>query len=209
MIDFTYNPIIPADYKSPRERTSLRSLSLGGLLFCCPSPHTAGRGASEGKTFAGFSLKMRPIAPNGALQAFCRRQNLGTGGIHFRRARSIPLGWSGGPPRNPKIKDRRWRSFIFDCLPVLFPHPCLSQGRGSVRGEPLPGSPLAFSHPPAGDHFCTAKVPHQQKRDILLDVSFLLVRAMGLEPTRPYGHKHLKLACLPIPARSRTEPTLL
>lgn len=32
-----------------------------------------------------------------------------------------------------------------------------------------------------------------------------LVRAMGLEPTRPYGHKHLKLACLPIPARSQTE----
>ena len=28
MIDFTYNPIIPADYKSRRERTSLRSLSL-------------------------------------------------------------------------------------------------------------------------------------------------------------------------------------
>lgn len=29
MIDFTYNPIISADYKSPRERTSLQSLSLG------------------------------------------------------------------------------------------------------------------------------------------------------------------------------------
>ena len=53
--------------------------------------------------------------------------------------------------------------FYYDCPPVLFPHPCLSQGRGSVRGEPLPVSPLAFSHPPAGDHFCTAKVPHQQK----------------------------------------------
>ena len=81
--------------------------------FCYSSPHTARKGACEGGTFAGFSLKMRPIAPNGALQAFCRRQNLGTGGIHFRRARSIPLGWSGEPPRNPKIKDRRWRSFIF------------------------------------------------------------------------------------------------
>ena len=33
MIDFTYNPIIPADYKSQRERTSLRSLSLGGTLY--------------------------------------------------------------------------------------------------------------------------------------------------------------------------------
>ena len=33
MINFTYNPIIPADYKSQRERTSLRSLSLLGYLF--------------------------------------------------------------------------------------------------------------------------------------------------------------------------------
>lgn len=30
---FTYNPIIPADYKSRRERTSLRNLSLFGVLF--------------------------------------------------------------------------------------------------------------------------------------------------------------------------------
>ena len=29
---------------------------------------------------------------------------------------------------------------------------------------------------------------------------FTLVREMGLEPTRQYWHKHLKLACLPIPA---------
>ena len=26
---------------------------------------------------------------------------------------------------------------------------------------------------------------------------------MGLEPTRPYEHRHLKPACLPIPARSQ------
>ena len=26
-----------------------------------------------------------------------------------------------------------------------------------------------------------------------------MVRPVGLEPTRPFGHKHLKLACLPIP----------
>lgn len=32
-----------------------------------------------------------------------------------------------------------------------------------------------------------------------------LVRAMGLEPTRSYEHRHLKPACLPIPARSRAE----
>ena len=42
-------------------------------------------------------------------------------------------------------------------------------------------------------------------RDTLSCVSYFLVRAMGLEPTRPYGHKHLKLACLPIPARSHAE----
>ena len=30
MIDFTCNPIIPADYKRERERTFLRSLSLSG-----------------------------------------------------------------------------------------------------------------------------------------------------------------------------------
>ena len=35
MIDFTYNPIIPADYKSQRERPSLRSLSLRPVLFVC------------------------------------------------------------------------------------------------------------------------------------------------------------------------------
>ena len=27
-----------------------------------------------------------------------------------------------------------------------------------------------------------------------------MVRDMGLEPIRPLGHQHLKLACLPIPA---------
>ena len=33
MIDFTYNPIIPADYKSHGKRTSLRSLSLRSDVF--------------------------------------------------------------------------------------------------------------------------------------------------------------------------------
>ena len=48
-----------------------------------------------------------------------------------------------------------------------------------------------------------------QKQKTAVGGLLFLVRAMGLEPTRPYGHKHLKLACLPIPARSRTKPTLL
>ena len=117
--------------------------------------------------------------------------------------------------------------------------------------------PLACSHPPAGGHFCAAKVLHQKEtpsgrmvflfgasgntepicpkkekpnrspaqrvrfgkeeqrheRALTYKISRSkryracsdVVRAMGLEPTRPYGHKHLKLACLPIPARSLTE----
>ena len=28
-----------------------------------------------------------------------------------------------------------------------------------------------------------------------------MVRPTGLEPVHPFGHKHLKLACLPIPAQ--------
>ena len=102
---------------------------------------------------------------------------------------------------NPILTDSV--SFVTGCR-FCCPHPYTSQGRGSVRGKPLRVSPLAFSHPPAGDHFCTAKVPHQKRRGTRTCVSSFLVRAMGLEPTRPYGHKHLKLACLPIPARSRT-----
>ena len=35
---------------------------------------------------------------------------------------------------------------------------------------------------------------------------FVLVRVAGLEPARPYEHKHLKLACLPVPAHSHIFP---
>ena len=50
-------------------------------------------------------------------------------------------------------------------------HPRISQGRGSVRGKPLRVSPLAFDRPPAGDHFCVAKVL-LQKRKTPMWVSF-------------------------------------
>ena len=40
-----------------------------------------------------------------------------------------------------------------------------------MRGEPLRVPPLAFSHPPAGDHFCVAKVL-LQKRKTPMWVSF-------------------------------------
>ena len=33
-----------------------------------------------------------------------------------------------------------------------------------------------------------------------------MVRVAGLEPARPYEHKHLKLACLPVPAHSHSPP---
>lgn len=32
-----------------------------------------------------------------------------------------------------------------------------------------------------------------------------MVQPVGLEPTRPFGHKHLKLACLPIPTWPHTQ----
>ena len=53
-------------------------------------------------------------------------------------------------------------SFVTGCR-FCCPHPYTSQGRGSVRGKPLRVSPLAFSHPPAGDHFCVAKVLLQKE----------------------------------------------
>ena len=40
-----------------------------------------------------------------------------------------------------------------------------------MRGKPLRVSPLAFNHPPAGDHFCVAKVL-LQKRKTPMRVSF-------------------------------------
>ena len=43
-------------------------------------------------------------APSGALQAFCRRQNLGAGGIHFRRAFLIPSGVERPEGAEPKNK---------------------------------------------------------------------------------------------------------
>ena len=103
-----------------------------------------------------------------------------------------------------KETSERMSLFFCDYPQVLLFAPSHIARKGECEGKPLRVSPLAFSHPPAGDHFCTAKVPHQKRRGTQTCVSSFLVRAMGLEPTRPYGHKHLKLACLPIPARSRT-----
>ena len=45
----------------------------------------------------------------------------------------------------------------------------------------MTGSPLAFSHPPAGDHFCEAKVLHQ-KQSHPLGVALFLVPRRGFTP---------------------------
>ena len=66
-------------------------------------------------------------------------------------------------------------SFVTGCR-FCCPHPYTSQGRGSVRGKPLRVSPLAFNYPPAGDHFCIAKVL-LQKRKTPMWVSFFFVTA--------------------------------
>ena len=102
--------------------------------------------------------------------------------------------------------------FVFTCLPV----------RPASRRRSVPvyhpyrrrcARPSRYAHQ-SSDRARTAtrrrptlrrKSPRRKIRDTLSCVSYSLVRAMGLEPTRPYGHKHLKLACLPIPARSHAE----
>ena len=58
MIDLTYNPIIPADYKSRRERTSLRSLSLRGCLFHVSSIQRRGSGQHHQQRQQG----LRPVS---------------------------------------------------------------------------------------------------------------------------------------------------
>ena len=68
-------------------------------------------------------------------------------------------------------------SFVTGCR-FCCPHPYTSQGRGSVRGNPLRVSPLAFSRPPAGDHFCVAKVL-LQKRKTPMWVSFFFGAGYG------------------------------
>ena len=75
-------------------------------------------------------------------------------------------------------------SFVTGCR-FCCPHPYTSQGRGSVRGKPLRVSPLAFSHPPAGDHFCIAKV-QLQKRKTPIWVSFFF--GAGDEARTRYRH---------------------
>ncbi len=65
---------------------------------------------------------------------------------------------------------------------------------------------------------CTAVQSYKYKDSQQLGMSkfpavasllFVVVREMGLEPTRPVEHRHLKPACLPIPALSRIKRFVL
>ena len=44
-----------------------------------------------------------------------------------------------------------------------------------------------------------------KKKGLPIGSPFFLVRLTGVEPVRPFGHKHLKLASLPIPAQPHIE----
>ena len=68
--------------------------------------------------------------------------------------------------------------------------PCLRAFTPALRLSPHRGVPLGRSSP-AGS----------QKKPLLQSDFFM--REMGLEPTHPIGHQHLKLARLPIPPPSR------
>ena len=78
-----------------------------------------------GILYGQYSIKRRPPQPN-----------------KKRHPKGCLFG--GDQPRNPKIKDRRWRSFILFYFVnttgfVILPR--IPQGRERVRGEPLPGFP--------------------------------------------------------------------
>ena len=63
------------------------------------------------------------------VQAFCRRQNLGAGGIHFRRAFESLKGEAGQRPAKPKKKDMTcWSCLSFwSACPNLNPCPITTE----------------------------------------------------------------------------------
>ena len=51
-----------------------------------------------------------------------------------------------------------------------------------MQGKPSSGFPCMLNHPPAGDHFCGAKVLLQKENTILTDGVFFLEQGTGVEP---------------------------
>lgn len=109
----------------------------------------------QGKPLSGFPCAFNQRPPTAAL-IFAEQKSAAPKESH-------PLGGSLLVPRrgftlkginfeSPETKQQKRKTpngvFLFcDCPPVLFPHPCLSQGRGSVRGGTLAGSPARVQSP--------------------------------------------------------------
>ena len=110
-------------------------------------------------------------------------------GSEFKPARGIP---------KTKPHPFGWGFVFVIAYRFCCPHPRPPQGRGSVRGKPLRVSPLAFNHPPAGDHFCVAKVL-LQKRKTPMWVSFFFGagdEARTRFPASREWHSHSQEPCL-------------
>ena len=75
-----------------------------------------------------YRCRLLAAAPSGASQAFCRRQNLGGGGIHFRRAFQSPKG--GAPLCGVELKKKDTTTVVSFFLAVV------------VGFEPPPAKPL-------------------------------------------------------------------
>lgn len=67
----------------------------------------------------------------------------------------------------------------------------------SSAGKPWGSAPCVFD--PHGAEASNPAEMQKERQDNVL--SLFLVRLAGVEPARPYGHKHLKLASLPVPAQ--------
>ncbi len=79
------------------------------------------------------------------------------------------------------------------------PHPRISQGRGSVRGEPLTGSPTRVQSPARRRPVLRCKTVPTRKKTRFCVSFFVLVRPTGFEPAafrvgviRPSSRKALR-----------------
>ena len=151
-----------------------------------------------------------PFDPEGprrfcAVRAYCRGQNLGAGGIHFRRVFALPKG--GGHLRRPEPKTER-TSFRMSFLFLNgWSKSIFRNFRIAAEGLPNgPSGPRRFCGVQAfwpqakalaqGQFTCPEHLEStgwrpppaagtQNRKDILPDVLSVLVRMTGLEPVRP------------------------